>query len=100
LAPAGVFHVHGPSDPAVGVSARLGWVFFLAHPFSKKAWTLSAWESNDALEAFVNDPPHVRIMTALAPYLDQTAFLRWTVTGSQLPLTWPDALARFAKRVL
>jgi quinol monooxygenase YgiN len=66
----------------------------LAHPLSKKAWTLSAWESNDALETFVNDPPHVRIMAALAPHLDKTSFVRWAVKGSQLPLTWPDALGR------
>ena len=67
----------------------------LARPLSKKAWTLSAWEDNDALENFVEDPPHVRIMTALAPHLAKTAFMRWTVKGSALPLGWDDALARF-----
>lgn len=71
----------------------------LAHPLSKKAWTLSAWESNEALETFVNDPPHVRIMAALAPHLDKTSFLRWTVKGSDLPLRRPDALSRFVERV-
>jgi hypothetical protein len=68
----------------------------LARPLAKKAWTLSAWESNEALETFVNDPPHLRIMSALAPHLHKTSFLRWPVKGSQLPLKWPDALARFA----
>lgn len=69
----------------------------LARPLAKKAWTLSAWENNDALEAFVNDPPHRRIMIALAPHMERTSFLRWTVKGSELPLRWPDALARLAK---
>jgi hypothetical protein len=68
----------------------------LAHPLSKKAWTLSAWESSGALLMFVQDPPHVRIMTALAPHLLQPAFLRWTAKGSRLPLRWDEALARFA----
>jgi hypothetical protein len=45
----------------------------------------------------VNGPPHLRIMTALASYLDKTAFLRWTVKNRKLPLRWPYALARFAK---
>jgi hypothetical protein len=69
----------------------------LAHPLEKKAWTLSAWESTEALEAFIEDSPHVRIMGLLAPHLGNTAFLRWTVKGSELPLRWPDALTRFAR---
>lgn len=67
----------------------------LARPLAKKFWTLSAWESNEALETFVNDPPHLRIMSALAPHMEKTLFLRWAVKGSNLPLRWNDALARF-----
>jgi hypothetical protein len=43
----------------------------------------------------VQHPPHVRIMTALTPHMDETKFVRWTVKGSQLPLLWDDALSRF-----
>ena len=39
----------------------------LARPLSKRFWTLSAWENDEALRAFVQDPPHVTIMAALAP---------------------------------
>jgi quinol monooxygenase YgiN len=67
----------------------------LARPLSKKFWTLSAWENDAALEAFVRHPPHVRIMVALAPHLDRTDFLRWPIKGSQLPPNWDHALARF-----
>ena len=63
--------------------------------FSKQFWTLSAWKDEAALHAFVQHPPHVRIMTALTPHMDETKFLRWTVTGPQLPLGWDDALRRF-----
>jgi quinol monooxygenase YgiN len=66
----------------------------LARPLSKRFWTLSAWKDEDALRAFVQNPPHVRIMTALAPHMDKTNFVRWTVKGSQLPLQWEDALRR------
>ena len=69
----------------------------LARPLSKKFWTLSAWENDAALQAFVRHPPHVRIMTALARHMRKTAFVRWPVKGGQLPLNWEDALARLAR---
>jgi hypothetical protein len=34
-----------------------------------------------ALHAFVQDPPHVRLMAALAPHMNKTKFVRWTVKG-------------------
>jgi quinol monooxygenase YgiN len=68
----------------------------LARPLSKRSWTLSAWKDDAALHAFVQHPPHVHILTALAPHMDQTKFLRWNVKASQLPLRWDDALRRFA----
>ena len=38
-------------------------------------------------------PPHVRIMTALAPHVDKTKFVRWTVKGSELPPRWDERYA-------
>jgi len=67
----------------------------LAHPLTKRFWTLSAWENEAALRAFVQHPPHVRIMAKLAPHMGETKFVRWTVKGSELPLRWDDALRRF-----
>lgn len=64
----------------------------LARPLSKRFWTLSAWESEAALRAFVQSQPHQRIMTALAPHMDKTKFVRWIVEGRDLPLRWDDAL--------
>jgi len=37
-------------------------------------------------------PAHLLIMTALAPHMDKTKFVRWKVKGSDLPLRWDDAL--------
>ena len=68
----------------------------LARPFSKRFWTLSAWEDEAALRAFVEHPPHVRVMAALTPHMNKTKFVRWMVKGSQLPLRWDDALRRFS----
>jgi hypothetical protein len=61
---------------------------------AKRFWTLSVWEDAAALQAFVSGPPHVAIMKALAPYMGVTRFVRWNVKGSELPLTWDDALRR------
>jgi hypothetical protein len=68
----------------------------LARPLSRRFWTLSAWENEAALLAFVQHSPHVRLMTALTPHMGETKFVRWMVKGSQLPLHWDDALRRFA----
>jgi len=67
----------------------------LAQPFSKRFYTLSAWQNDAALRAFVQQPPHLQIMSALAPHMDKTHFVRWTVKASALPLQWEDALRRF-----
>ena len=67
----------------------------LARPLSKQFWTLSTWKDDAALRTFVQYPPHLHIMTALAPHMGETKFVRWTVKGSELPLRWDDALRRF-----
>jgi len=66
----------------------------LARLLSKRFWTLSAWKNEATLQAFVNRPPHFRIMSALGPHMGKTGFVRWTVKGSDLPLRWGDALPR------
>ena len=48
------------------------------------------------LRTFVQYPPHARIMTALTPHMGETKFVRWTVKGAQLPLSWEHALRRFS----
>ena len=65
----------------------------LARPMAKNFWTLSVWEHEAALDAFIRHPPHVRLMASLAPHMGKTKFVRWMVKGSELPLLWDDALA-------
>lgn len=68
----------------------------LAQPFSKRFFTLSVWQNEVALRAFVQHAPHLLAMTTLVPHMDKTKFVRWTVKGLQLPLLWDDALRRFS----
>ena len=75
------------SSGLIGYSLR-------ARPAAKQFWTLSAWEDEAALQAFVAAPPHLAVMKALASHMGATRFVRWNVKGSELPLRWDDALRR------
>ncbi len=77
------------SRGAIGYSLRAK---FLARRFH----TLSAWESEEDLRAFVRERPHNRIMVNVRPLLRQTKFIRWREKGSSLPLDWDAALLRLA----
>lgn len=55
-------------------------------------WTLSVWEDDAALMAFVRKEPHRTTMGALQPHMDATAFIRWNIAGSDLPPSWDEAM--------
>jgi hypothetical protein len=65
-----------------------------AQLLAKSFWTLSAWESEVAMRAFVRASPQREIMAALALYMGQTSFNQWTIKGAELPLRWDDAVGR------
>jgi hypothetical protein len=66
----------------------------LGRPWARQYWTLSVWEDENALQAFVAEHPHVDIMSAIAPDMGRTRFVRWQVQGSALPPPWSEALRR------
>lgn len=68
---------------------------FRAKLSSHRFWTLSIWEDEVALIAFVRQDPHRATMGLLQPYMGETAFTRWTIRGSEVPPSWDDALRRF-----
>jgi hypothetical protein len=58
-------------------------------------YTLSAWESDAHLQAFVQAAPHARAADAFRHGMGKpSVFVRWTVRGAELPLGWTDALRR------
>jgi heme-degrading monooxygenase HmoA len=67
-----------------------------AKPLAKHYWTLSVWTDEDALTAFMRAAPHAEIMERLHPDMGPTAFVRWSVKGSEACVTWNDALSRLA----
>jgi heme-degrading monooxygenase HmoA len=66
----------------------------LGRPWARQYWTLSVWEDEAALQAFVAEHPHVDVMSAIAPEMETTRFVRWPVEGSSLPPAWPEVLRR------
>lgn len=64
-------------------------------PLAKRFWTLSAWEGEASLQAFIQRPPHLGAVARLAPHLAGARFLRWSVRGAELPLSWGAAMRRF-----
>jgi len=67
---------------------------FRAKLSSHRFWTLSIWEDEPALMAFVRQDPHRATMGLLRPYMGESAFTRWTIRGSDVPPSWDDAVRR------
>ncbi len=64
-----------------------------AQIFGKKAWTLSVWEDEAALDEFVGKLPHSDVMKEISYQLTGgQKFVRWKIQGSNLPPKWDDAL--------
>ncbi|MDT0387510.1 MULTISPECIES: DUF3291 domain-containing protein [Streptomyces] len=65
-----------------------------AKPFRRTFWTLSAWESKDALHAFVRAGAHGPAARGLAPQMRDASFTTWQASSDDLPITWTEALRR------
>lgn len=63
----------------------------------KRFWTVSVWEDRRSLMDFVEQIPHSRIMQDLAPYMDKTEFIEWSVRASEIPISWAAARQHLVK---
>ena len=70
----------------------------IAQPLKRTFWTLSAWESREALYTFAKTEPHYSIMTSLRSTMDNSTFTFWDVPVEELPITWADAKRRLAEQ--
>jgi hypothetical protein len=68
-----------------------------AQLLSRRFWTLSVWEDEQALMEFVARSPHGPIMESLLPHMGQTKFTRWMIRGAALPPDWSEAKRRMAE---
>jgi hypothetical protein len=67
-----------------------------AHLAQKTFWTVSAWDSQDALDAFSRADPHRGRVGVIRPRMRPTTFTFWTVRGADLPISWTEARRRIA----
>jgi len=65
-----------------------------ARPLRREYWTLSVWESERALLAFVRTEPHSGLMSSLRGRMGATSFVRWRLAGADPVPTWDDAMRR------
>lgn len=65
-----------------------------AKPLSKNYWTLSLWESERVMGAYIHTPPHLNVMQSMHRKMGQTAFVSWKVESNVQTLSWSDALER------
>ena len=59
-------------------------------------WTLSVWESEAQLRAYVGASPHRESIPKLALWCDEAVTTHWNVASRDLP-TWEDATAELLR---
>ena len=67
-----------------------------AHLAQKTFWTVSAGDSQDALDAFTGADPHRCRVRVIRPRMRPTTFTFWTASGSDLPVSWTEVRRRIA----
>ncbi|CAL9469757.1 DUF3291 domain-containing protein [Streptomyces sp. Tu 3180] len=65
-----------------------------AQPLRRTFWTLSAWESPEALRAFARSGPHGPASRSLARQMREAKFAGWTAKSDDLPVDWAEAVRR------
>jgi len=68
-----------------------------AHLTRKIFYTVSAWDSQDALDAFSRAEPHRSRVGVIRPRMRPTTFTFWTVRGADLPISWTEARRHIAE---
>jgi hypothetical protein len=69
-----------------------------ANPFTKTFWTLSSWDSQDALRAFVAGAPHRDVVARFKDASASSRFAFWDIAAPADPPAWNDAADRLAER--
>jgi hypothetical protein len=65
-------------------------VSLLAKPLRRTFWTVSAWQDQPAISAAIAQNPHLQTMKQFR--MAGSAFVRWTVPDTALPITWKDVM--------
>jgi len=80
-----------------GADGLLGYTL-RARPLARDYWTLSVWQDETALRAFMRTPPHVGVMSSLRPLMGPTKFVTWQASAADGRPTMTGALQHLATR--
>lgn len=67
---------------------------FRANFYRQQVWTLSVWQDQAALRAFLDDVIHEQASEDLTAYVEDAVTRQWWVAGREVPPSWEDALAQ------
>ncbi len=93
-------HVPGFLRDTMGIRRQLaaapGLVGYslLAELGAKTFWTASIWEDEPSLRSFAASEPHRSVMRRVPARMGESAFRTFTISGRELPLTWPASKDR------
>jgi hypothetical protein len=82
---------------AAAAAGNVG-VGLAANPFTKTFWTLSTWQSNDALRAYVAARAHRSTATRFRGASAAADFVFWDIDSPATAPTWAEAASRLAER--
>ncbi|AIV34798.1 DUF3291 domain-containing protein [Streptomyces sp. CCM_MD2014] len=77
----------GSAPGAYGASLK-------AEPFKRTFWTLSAWESPEALKAFAHSGTHAPTSRRLSAQMRDAKFASWPALSDELPVSWAEVRRR------
>jgi len=72
-----------PGNLGVELRKTRGWTF----------WTLTVWNTADAMSVFRRTPPHRDVMVKLQHWCDEAAYAHWEQATQSMP-AWNDAAER------
>lgn len=61
---------------------------------SKTFWTVSAWQSREALDRFSRANPHAVRVSAIRSHMRPSTFVFWTGRAGDLPINWAEVRRR------
>ena len=59
-------------------------------------WTLTVWQSEQAMKAFRGSGAHANVMPKLARWCDEAAYMHWSTDDTSVP-SWQEAYERLLK---
>lgn len=65
-----------------------------AELFRRRFGAVAVWESEESLQNFVANKPHVAVMTAFQGKMEVSRFDTFDVIGEEVPLEFDEAIAR------